>query len=36
MRGNLINEHPRSQGVVGWCMVNLLSLIPKSKDWFME
>jgi hypothetical protein len=27
MRGNLINEHPQSQGIVGHCTVDLLSLV---------
>jgi hypothetical protein len=36
MRGNLINEHPLSQGIVDRCMVNLVSLVLDPTDFLKD
>jgi hypothetical protein len=33
MRGNLFNEHPQSQGIVGQCTVDLPSLVFDPSDF---
>jgi hypothetical protein len=34
--GDLINEHPSSQGVLGWHMVNLVFLILDPTDFLTD
>jgi hypothetical protein len=36
MRGNLINVHTQSQGVMGQCTVNLLSLVLGPTDFLTD
>jgi hypothetical protein len=36
VRGNLINEDRRSQGVAAWCTVNMFSLVQDPTDFLTD